>query len=99
MYGNSGWESPNCHSCTVSHSCSDPNNYGGYNTGDCVLFADPLFADAGNGDFTLQSWSPCVDAGCDDFVTADTDLRGSPRIQGGAVDMGAYEAVLVHCTT
>ena len=95
VYGNTtGWESPECHCSTVSRSCSDLENFGLGNTAEDVLFADPLFADAGSGDFSLQAVSPCLDAGCDDFVTADTDLQGNPRIQGAAVDMGAYEFLI-----
>jgi len=91
VYGNAGWQSPNCHCCAVSRSCSDPQNFGLGNTEEDVLFADPLFADAANGDCRLQAGSPCIDAGSNAFVTADTDLPGAPRVQGAAVDMGAYE--------
>jgi hypothetical protein len=57
------------------------------------IHVDPLFADAGALDFRLQDISACINAGNDSLVPAglDTDLDGSPRIQGGAVDMGAYE--------
>lgn len=54
---------------------------------------DPLFV--GSGDYHLQLSSPCVDAGKDDGVTAAFDLDGAPRIQGGRVDMGAYESPYV----
>ena len=50
---------------------------------------DPLFTDAENGDYTLQSDSPCIDAG-----TADLDGDGIDDITdyfGLAPDMGAYE--------
>lgn len=94
IYGNNGYESPNCHSCSVSCSCSDPDNYGMFNESDGVIFADPLFGDAANGDFTLQSASPCVNAGSNLYVAANVDLDGVPRIQGDAVDLGAYEFVV-----
>lgn len=54
---------------------------------------DPLFVDAPGGDFHLQESSPAIDAGTD---TADgipaVDLDGAERIQGAAVDMGAFES-------
>jgi len=72
--------------------------YGGW-PGEGNLDADPLFMDAGSGDFHLTLGSPCVDAGSDPLVPAGitTDLDGSPRIVDGnldgilTVDMGAYE--------
>ena len=53
------------------------------------IYLDPLFADAGNSDYTLSDTSPCIDAG-----TADTDLDGSDDMvnyTGIAPDMGAFE--------
>jgi hypothetical protein len=47
---------------------------------------DPLFV--GSGDYSLQSGSPCVNAGTDTGLT--NDLLGNPR-PVGAYDMGAYE--------
>jgi len=71
-------------SATVTYSDID----GGYD-GDGNIDANPLFVDASNGDYTLQSGSPCIDAG-----TADTDGDGEDDITdfyGVAPDMGAYE--------
>lgn len=64
------------------------------------LTGDPLFGDAANGDLRLQEGSPAIDAGYPDtdlslFVTDDAgnpvDLDGNPRVQGGRIDIGAFE--------
>ncbi len=54
---------------------------------------DPLFTDAANNDFTLQSTSPAVDAGDNSKIPAGitTDLVGNARIYNTTVDMGVYE--------
>lgn len=69
----------------------------------------PLFVDPENGDFHLQSGSPCIDAGTDmltiggeSFALTDftlTDFEGDPRIVGEAPDMGADEALLADYNT
>ncbi|MEZ4942385.1 MAG: choice-of-anchor Q domain-containing protein [Saprospiraceae bacterium] len=53
---------------------------------------DPLFVNPDSGDYRLQPCSPLVNAGSNDYVLGDTDLAGRPRIRGGTVDIGAYEA-------
>ncbi len=46
-----------------------------------------------NGDYTLSADSPAINAGNNAYtVTGETDLAGNARIQGGTVDVGAYEA-------
>jgi parallel beta-helix repeat protein len=56
------------------------------------LDGDPLFVNAGAGDFRLQAGSPAINTGfAATFIT--TDIAGTPRPQptGGAWDIGAYE--------
>jgi hypothetical protein len=53
---------------------------------------DPQYRDATHGDFHLPFGSPAVDAGDSAAAHLPTaDMDGSPRIQGAAVDQGAYE--------
>ena len=72
---------------TYDHCCITPDPGGTGNITD-----DPLFVDAANGDFHLQTNSPCINAGNNDAAPTDTDLDGVIRIQGGTVDIGAYES-------
>lgn len=57
--------------------------------------ADPLFADAASGDYSLQAGSPLIDAGIStpEISYPATDLAGNivPWPQGGTPDIGAYE--------
>jgi predicted outer membrane repeat protein len=58
--------------------------------------ANPHFVNAAGGNLRLQSGSPAIDAGNNSapgLSGVTTDLDGSPRIIGGTVDMGAYEAI------
>jgi predicted outer membrane repeat protein len=66
----------------------------GGNQGTGNINADPLFISS--TDLELQQGSPCINAGSNAAVPAGviTDLAGYPRIVGGTVDMGAYEAPL-----
>jgi len=51
----------------------------------------PAFVDPPHGDFHLQVFSPCLNAGTNLYATSATDLDGNPRIVNDRVDMGAYE--------
>lgn len=53
--------------------------------------AEPQFVNAAGGDFTELRTSPTVDAGSADPLTGATDLNGAARVQGPAMDIGAYE--------
>jgi hypothetical protein len=56
--------------------------------------ADPLFADAANGDLSLRSGSPAIGAGdpaASMAAVGTTDHLGNARIVGGRIDLGAYE--------
>ncbi len=56
----------------------------------CIT-SDPFFADTTNNDYRLYGNSPCVNTGGGTYSTQGNDIRGQARIQGGTVDMGAYE--------
>ena len=49
----------------------------------------PLFVDSANNNFSLQSTSPCIDAGTDVGLTKD--FAGIAVPQGERVDIGAFE--------
>src|SRR5262249_48294768 len=55
------------------------------------IIGAPLFVDAANGNFRLQSNSPCINAGRNAYAAVGPDLDGNSRIIGGTVDIGAYE--------
>lgn len=83
-YGNTGLMSGDYKMGSFAYSCTSPLPAGEGN-----VSADPLFADADNGDFRLLAASPCRDKGSNSYAAEPTDLAGSPRILSGTVDMGA----------
>jgi hypothetical protein len=62
--------------------------------------SNPLFVNAGNGDFRLKSCSPVIDLGNDyyaagqipDLSFVTTDLESNLRNHGTTCDLGAYES-------
>ena len=57
---------------------------------------NPQFVDLYGGNLHLQSTSPAIDRGTSQIDTfpyylPETDIEGTRRPQGNAVDMGAYE--------
>ncbi|MEM8899098.1 MAG: choice-of-anchor Q domain-containing protein [Bacteroidota bacterium] len=63
---------------------------GGY-VGPGNLNTDPQFLLPEDHNFGLTASSPAVDAGLSSLSSSETDFIGQSRIQGEAVDMGAYE--------
>lgn len=55
--------------------------------------SDPYYScDWENEDFRLQSGSPAINSGTNEFASVvSTDYDGNPRSQGGGYDIGAYE--------
>jgi len=56
---------------------------------DNSIVGDPLFEDAGSGDFRVQSGSPGENQGVDLSISIDKDYVAVPATP----DMGAYEIV------
>jgi hypothetical protein len=87
LWGNTPWQIQ-YPSAVVTYSDVE----GGWpGTGNIDL--DPLFVQPGTDNVGLSIGSSCVNAGDNAAVPPGviTDLDGNPRIQGGVVDMGAYE--------
>jgi len=60
------------------------------------ITADPLFKNAGEGDFRLLSASPCRNVGVvQPWMTGATDLDGQPRLFNKKVDMGCYQSMFL----
>jgi predicted outer membrane repeat protein len=80
-----------------SHCLFDTTGYCDYPAVTCgpgnLFGLDPLFVNPDSGDYRLQPCSPLRDAGSNAAATGiPTDIAGAPRIQGGTVDIGAYES-------
>lgn len=56
------------------------------------LFADPLLVDPAAGNYTLSASSPAINAGENlGSIVGDKDYKGSDRVKGGNIDIGADE--------
>jgi len=91
--------------CTIANSIiyfNGDDNYSGcfyyyccspglYNYGN--ITNNPEFRDINGNDYRLESFSPCIDIGNNNYVSYDWDLDDNPRIIDGTVDMGAYEYI------
>jgi hypothetical protein len=96
LYNNSVYNTPAEGILVVSSGTAVKNNIA-YQTGGISggtqsnnLTSNPGFVDAANKNFALQSSSPAINAGV--LISEVTsDIVGSPRPQGGAYDIGAYE--------
>lgn len=90
VYYNSSPKSPNYQiyqTTTPNFCCTTPLPASGIGN----ITNEPIFVDSVNGDFHLQSNSPCINSGNNAYVTVTNDLDGNPRIVAGTVDMGCYE--------
>ena len=85
---------------TLKNNCvfNDGDNYINLSAGATDISEDPDFVNRTEGNFYLQSTSPCIDAGDNNILNLpDTDFEGDQRIIDGdndgaaTVDMGADE--------
>jgi hypothetical protein len=82
-----GSSSPNYDAgSTLANCCTTPVPQNDVNS----ITNDPAFVDYVNGDFHLQSNSPCINGGTA-LAGLANDLDGNPRVVDGFVDIGAYE--------
>ncbi len=73
-------------SATLAYSRAVPLAPG---TGNIIAY--PRFRDPDADNYSLLSHSPCVNTGHSPSAPSGADLAGNTRVQGAAVEMGAYE--------
>jgi sugar lactone lactonase YvrE len=80
---------------SISYNCFNGNsaNYPDTWTSTAEVLTDPQLVNIAARDFSLQSASPCIDAGDPDTDTTGfiLDFSGDYRLRNGRVDMGALE--------
>jgi len=82
IWGNLAPEEPDLSRCSLpTYSCIRGWEWGGVGN----ITACPHFVDLSEGDYHLQSWSPCVDAG-----DPASDFSNEPEPNGGRINIGAY---------
>ena len=85
VYYNRAPSGPNFYSGIFTNSCTTPEPRGTNN-----LTADPVILSVRNPQ--LRAGSPCIDAGVPQaWMGSGVDIAGRARINGGAVDIGAFE--------
>ncbi len=81
----------------VTNSCisteAEVTAYAAEGSGEGCIYVNPLFADLGAGDYTINAQSPCFDKGAS-IEGITLDIVGNPRESWNAPDMGAYEYVV-----
>jgi hypothetical protein len=90
MYFNTAASASNAHNSSFDYSCVAPLPAGTGNTA-----GSPLFFRPSRGNYRIGTLSPCLNSGDTAAAQGDKDLQGAARIQGGTVDMGAYEGGIV----
>ncbi len=94
QYGNGNVQATFSHSLYSTSAASEisPTTGSATLTETNIVVDTPLFVDASNSNYRQLAGSPTVNAGASDEYTGTLDLEGNSRIQGSAVDIGAYEA-------
>jgi len=77
---------PDIKNSLIQGGFSGVNNYKGTD----IITSNPSFVDSANNDFSLDSNSPCIDAGTYENAP-NVDIEGTYRPQGPSMDIGAYE--------
>ena len=65
------------------------NASNGYSSANSI-YANPLYVNSGSFNFNIQSTSPAINAG-NTIAEIMYDIEGTPRPQGSAYDIGAFE--------
>ncbi len=83
----SGRQAPNYYGGTLNYCCTVPLP----SLGEGNISETPQFVNLPSRNLRPVSTSPCVNAGFNAYTAGPVDLDGRSRINGGTVDIGAYE--------